>query len=83
MTEGECNEALQRLYGFLDGELDQDLRDAIGAHLDDCAPCLEAYDFESELRSVIAACCTERVPDALRARVADLLAAPPPGLPGD
>lgn len=70
-----CDEALHDLYTFLDGELTDSKRDKIRGHLDDCSPCLEVYDFEAELRLVIKQRCQEQVPDSLRQRVADKLAA--------
>jgi mycothiol system anti-sigma-R factor len=69
----DCANSLKELYAFLDGELTADRRGHIQAHLDGCMPCYEAFDFEAELRIVIAARCREEVPDALRARVADAL----------
>jgi hypothetical protein len=41
--------------------------------LDDCPPCYEAFDFEVELRVVIAKKCHETVPDHLKQRIADAL----------
>lgn len=70
---GECQETLARLYTFLDGELTQDRKAKIRQHLDECSPCLEAYEFESELRSMIASKSRDRCPDALRAKVAAIL----------
>ena len=72
-TEPDCEEALDRLYHFLDGELTEERRVEIRRHLDDCAPCLDAFDFEAELKAVIAKKCREQVPDQLRQRVADAL----------
>jgi mycothiol system anti-sigma-R factor len=69
-----CEEALAELYTFLDGELTEDRRGFIRQHLDDCNPCLEAFDFEAELRLVIKRRCTEEVPESLRDRVAEQLA---------
>lgn len=69
-----CEEALAELYTFLDGELTEDRRGFIRQHLDDCNPCLEAFDFEAELRLVIKHRCTEEVPESLRARIAGQLA---------
>jgi len=66
----ECVEAAELLYHYIDGELTTQRRILITSHLDDCPPCLDAFDFESELRIVIAQGCQERVPDALRQRVA-------------
>lgn len=64
-----CREAVARLYWFLDGELTTDRRSAIQRHLDECSDCIEAYEFELELRFAIARGCRDAVPDALRQRV--------------
>src|SRR5687768_11392560 len=71
---GNCDEALNELYTFLDGELTDARRSRIRTHLDDCSPCLEMFDFEAELRIVINHKCQEQVPDALRQRIFDSLA---------
>ena len=66
----DCGEALRQLYGFLDGELTPDRRTTIRTHLDRCACCLEAFDFEAELRVVVSTCCRrDEVPEELRVRV--------------
>jgi mycothiol system anti-sigma-R factor len=80
---GDCEDAVRRLYFFLDGELDDTRRADIQHHLDECMPCLEAFDFEAELRQVIAMRCREQVPDGLRERIAQALQQgfPPPGAP--
>jgi mycothiol system anti-sigma-R factor len=69
-----CEEALTELYTFLDGELTTEKREHIRVHLNDCAPCLEHYDFEAELRIVISAKCRESVPETLKERIAARLA---------
>lgn len=66
----DCNETLRELYLYLDGELTEADRDHIQAHLDDCSPCLAAYDFEAELRQVVQRRCTDQVPPELRDRIA-------------
>lgn len=66
----DCNETLKELYGFLDGQLSDDDREHIRQHLDDCSPCLEAFDFEAELRMVIRHRCIDQAPDSLRERIA-------------
>jgi mycothiol system anti-sigma-R factor len=73
MTEHTCDDALNELYRYIDGELDEATRVRISAHLDDCSPCLEAFDFEAELRRVVASRCQERVPDELRDRILNVL----------
>jgi len=72
-SEFDCNETLHRLYTYLDGELTEERREEIKRHLDDCPPCFEAFDFEAELRSVIAHRCKDHVPDSLRKRVENAL----------
>jgi mycothiol system anti-sigma-R factor len=71
----DCQEALDTLYHFLDGELTSDRRHDIQEHLNRCSSCLEAFDFEAELKIIVARRCKESVPDALRARIAAALAA--------
>jgi mycothiol system anti-sigma-R factor len=73
MADGNCDDALHELYEFIDGELTVERRTAIQRHLDDCPPCYEAFDFEAELRIVIARKCTENVPDSLKQRIAEAL----------
>jgi mycothiol system anti-sigma-R factor len=68
-SELDCNETIERLYTYLDGELTDERRTEISVHLDDCAPCLGAFDFESDLRKVIANRCKDHVPESLRERV--------------
>ena len=70
----ECDETIERLYFYLDGELTEERRVEIGRHLDLCGPCVGAYGFESELRNVIASRCKDHVPESLVARVAAALA---------
>ena len=69
----DCNDAVHALYHFLDGELTTEKRVAIERHLNDCPPCFEAFDFEAELRQVIAQKCREQVPDSLRLRIAEAI----------
>ena len=80
---GDCQDALHTLYHYLDGELTEDRRQAIKRHLNQCQPCLHAFDFEAELKSVIARSCRDQVPDHLRSKIAQALAqASGPELPG-
>ena len=65
----DCDKTIERLYHYLDGELTDERRVEISQHLDECGPCLDAYDFEAELRRVIAQRCRDRVPEHLIVRV--------------
>lgn len=70
MTETNCTDSIAHLYTFLDGELTPEKRVAITEHLDDCGPCLDRFDFEADLRRVVAKCCHQEVPETLRDRIA-------------
>lgn len=71
---GTCDEALRTLYHFLDGELTDERTRQIQRHLDECSPCLGAFDFEAELKVVVAKGCRDTVPERLRLRVAAVIA---------
>ncbi len=71
--EHRCDDAIAQIQAFLDGELDEATVARIEAHLEDCSPCLEAYDFEAELRKVIAARLRDDVPGDLRTRITAVL----------
>ena len=64
-----CRQAVAELYTYVDGELDDVTRATIAKHLDDCSPCLEAFEFHDELKTVVAQKCRESVPEELRARI--------------
>lgn len=66
----DCEETVHRLYHYLDGELTEERRRAIQAHLDDCGPCIDILGFEADLRRVIADRCKDHVPAQLRERIA-------------
>jgi mycothiol system anti-sigma-R factor len=70
---GDCSDALIELYEYLDGELTASRRADIAQHLTACGECFEAFDFQAELKQVIAQKCRDEVPEALKARVAGLL----------
>ncbi len=70
----ECHEYLAEVHEFLDGELGRERRTVVQLHLERCGPCLDAYDFEAELRVVVSSSCRERqLPQGLRDRIASLL----------
>ena len=69
----DCDGAMYRVYEYLDGELTVERRIAIKQHLDFCPPCDERFEFESELRVVIAQKCQDQVPDHVRQRVLDAI----------
>ena len=70
----DCSETVHELHFFLDGEITEEKRQRIQAHLDDCPPCMEAFDFEAELRAVIADKLRVDVPENLAARIRSAIA---------
>ncbi|MDP1794513.1 MAG: mycothiol system anti-sigma-R factor [Acidimicrobiales bacterium] len=74
MTDhANCDDAKHTLYEFLDGELTPEKRSDIQAHLENCSPCFEAFDFEAELLTVVRKKCVEQVPEGLQAKIAAAL----------
>ncbi len=70
---GDCTAALEALYIYLDGQLTIERRTTIKTHIDLCSPCFDAFSFETELRQVVSRRCTDEVPEALKARIADAI----------
>lgn len=71
----DCKDAVEQLYEFLDGELTPEKRASISRHIDACGHCLDAYEFHTELKTVISKKCHTDLPVGLRDRVFDALRA--------
>ena len=67
--ETDCRDVLAEVYLYLDTECADDRRKIIRHHLDDCAPCLKAYDLDVVVKTLVARSCTEHAPPVLRDRV--------------
>jgi mycothiol system anti-sigma-R factor len=64
-----CEEALERLEAYLDGELpDTDVR-VIASHLTACYPCTDRATFEEQLRSIVRRDCVDDAPASLVERI--------------
>ena len=74
--EHHCSDVVRDLYLFLDGEITEERRVTIAAHLEECSPCFEAFDFEAELRIVVAARSRAELPEEVRQRVLGVLRDP-------
>ncbi len=72
---GDCSETARELHFFLDGEITEEKRARIQAHLDDCPPCWKAFDFEADVRTLIADKLKVDVPADLAARIRAAIAA--------
>lgn len=64
-----CQEALDELERFLDGELPEGSVGRIEAHLADCHPCMERASFEEQLRALVKRGCADSAPPELVERI--------------
>ena len=72
---GDCAHVLERVYEFIDNELDSASGDAIRRHLSDCEPCLDKYDVEQAVKKLVARRCGgDTAPAHLRDKVLGQLA---------
>ena len=69
----ECRKIVAQLYEFLDSELTEERRARVREHLDRCGSCLEAFEFEAELRAVIVSKSRDKVPESLMIKLARLI----------
>jgi mycothiol system anti-sigma-R factor len=70
----DCEHVLKRVYEFLDNEVDGATGDAIRRHLSMCEPCLERFDVEEAVKSLIhQRCGGETAPTHLRAKIVSQL----------
>ncbi len=69
----QCDEALHEIYHLLSGEIDDAKRNKIAAHLDECSPCAEPYDFYAELRRTVQQRCQDQAPAGLQDRIAEAI----------
>jgi mycothiol system anti-sigma-R factor len=69
VSASECADFLERIVYFIDNELDEADCGAVRMHLDTCNPCLEKYDLQRTVKSVVARSCSEAAPSELRDRV--------------
>ncbi len=64
-----CAEVLERLYEFVDQELDEAYWTKLRHHLDECGPCLSRVDLERLVKMLVARSCCEQAPVELKQRV--------------
>lgn len=69
--ETPCDEVLDQVYAYLDGEIGPpEYRVKIREHLDECGPCLRKYGLEEAVKRLVHKHCGhDAVPPGLRAKV--------------
>lgn len=65
----DCEQALDKLYLFIDQEIDTASCAEIQTHIDECTSCLSEYDLERVVKSLVSRSCSEVAPDPLREKV--------------
>jgi len=66
----ECHNVVERVWEFLDHELDEASAEAIRQHLVGCEPCLDTFDMEQALKSLVHRHCGGDIaPSHLRAKI--------------
>jgi mycothiol system anti-sigma-R factor len=65
----DCAEVLDRVFYFIDNELEDADQSQIQHHLDECGPCLQKYDLERTVKALVARSCSEHAPETLREKV--------------
>jgi len=69
MAKRQCEEALAKLFEYIDGELpDSDLM-RIGEHLRDCPPCESERQINEKIRTLVSQAHGDKAPHQLRERV--------------
>ncbi|WP_141013948.1 mycothiol system anti-sigma-R factor [Nocardioides sambongensis] len=68
-SNAECVDFLERIIRLIDNELEEGDCTIVRAHIDSCSPCLERYDLQRTVKSVVARSCSETAPAELRERV--------------
>ncbi len=64
-----CAAAVERLWSYVDHELDPNEADELREHLAECSPCLEEYGIDVVLKTVVRRGCQESAPETLRVRI--------------
>ncbi|KSW29643.1 mycothiol system anti-sigma-R factor [Cellulomonas sp. B6] len=64
-----CDEAVERLWEYVDSELGVLDRDRVEAHLHECSECLEEEQIELVMKQLVKRCCQEEAPATLRLRI--------------
>ncbi len=66
----DCSHALMQVYEYLDGEMGPDDCAKIREHLAQCGPCLQEYDIDQMLKTVVRRSCgCESAPTQLRLQI--------------
>ncbi len=71
-----CAEAIEKLYAYIDNEMEPLTLAEIEKHLNRCRPCLSRCEFERKLKARFKlCCCDDHIPESLHKRIRAILEA--------
>jgi anti-sigma factor (TIGR02949 family) len=73
MKNIRCEEVVEHLLTFLDGEVEEGRRNLIEQHLEECRSCCSRADFELALRHKVREVATKRPSSRLSRKIRDLI----------
>lgn len=68
-----CEEVVERLFDYLDNEVDTDTSAEIERHLERCHDCFSRAEFERKLREQVTRSGKQEAPERLRLRIRDMI----------
>lgn len=68
-----CEEVVEQLLTFLDGETEEQRRRLIEQHLEECRSCCSRADFELALRHKVQEVATQKPTERLRQKIRQLI----------
>ena len=65
-----CDEVLEKVWIYIDGEMSDSDCHTIKHHLDECSPCLRKFGIEQEVKALVARSCgSDHAPEDLKDRI--------------
>jgi mycothiol system anti-sigma-R factor len=74
VAKNQCDEALEKLYEYIDNELPDEELSRIGEHLKDCPPCESELRINEKIKTLASQCGGELAPTELRERILQTIA---------
>ncbi len=63
----QCEKTMRQLEGYTDRELNDSEVRRVKAHLDDCPPCEQVFQFQAGMKRLVRReCCTDEAPARLK-----------------
>jgi anti-sigma factor (TIGR02949 family) len=73
IEEIDCLQAIEMLYAYLDGELDEEELEQYEHHMGHCRSCFSRSQLETALNKRIQESATDKAPDALQERLRNII----------